>query len=61
MPAGVAPFNVANIGNGQLAVTYAKQDANKQNDVPGVGNGNITIYDTSGNLVSRSCCPEWFR
>jgi uncharacterized protein (TIGR03118 family) len=53
VPAGFAPFNVANVGNGHLAVTYAKQDANKQNDVPGVGNGYITIYDTSGNIVSR--------
>ena len=53
IPAGFAPFNVANIGNGQLAVTYAKQDANKQNDVPGIGNGYVTIYDTSGNLVFR--------
>lgn len=53
VPAGFAPFNVANVGNGQLAVTYAKQDANKQNDVPGIGNGYITIYDTSGNLQFR--------
>jgi uncharacterized protein (TIGR03118 family) len=53
VPAGFAPFNVANIGNGKLAVTYAKQDANKHDDVPGVGNGYITVYDTAGNLLFR--------
>ena len=53
VPAGFAPFNVANVGGGHLAVTYAKQDADKHDDVPGIGNGYITIYDQSGNIVSR--------
>ena len=53
IPSGFAPFNVANVGNGHLAVTYAKQDAEKHDDVPGPGNGYVDIYDTSGNLVSR--------
>jgi len=53
IPSGFAPFNVANIGGGQLAVTYAKQDAAKHDDVAGPGNGYVDIYDTSGNLVSR--------
>lgn len=52
LPAGFAPFNVQNIG-GQLYVTYAKQDANKHDDVPGAGNGYINIFDTSGSLVRR--------
>jgi uncharacterized protein (TIGR03118 family) len=53
IPSGFAPFNVANIGGGHLAVTYAKQDAAKHDDVKGPGNGYVDIYDTSGNLVSR--------
>ena len=53
LPAGYAPFNVANLGGGQIAVAYAKQDAAKHDDVPGVGAGYITVYDTSGNLLFR--------
>ena len=37
IPAGFAPFNVQNIG-GTLFVTYAKQDAQKQDEVGGAGN-----------------------
>jgi uncharacterized protein (TIGR03118 family) len=53
IPSGFAPFNVFNMGNNQLAVTYAKQDAAKHDDVPGPGNGYVDIYDMSGNLMSR--------
>lgn len=53
IPAGFAPFNVANIGGGRLAVTFAKQDAAKHDDVPGPGNGYVDIFDTSGNLLMR--------
>ena len=52
IPAGFAPFNVQNLG-GQLFVAYAKQDTLKTNDVPGVGNGYVSIFDTSGNFVKR--------
>jgi uncharacterized protein (TIGR03118 family) len=34
-------------------VTYAKQDANAEDDSPGLGNGFVDIFDTSGNLVKR--------
>ncbi len=53
IPTGFAPFNVVNIGNGNLAVTFAKQDADKHDDVRGPGNGYIDIFDTSGNLLQR--------
>ncbi len=52
IPSGFAPFNVQNIG-GQLYVTYAKQDADKHDDVAGPGNGYVDIFDTSGNFVRR--------
>jgi uncharacterized protein (TIGR03118 family) len=50
IPAGFAPFNIANLG-GKLYVTYAKQDANKFYDVPGVGNGYVDVYDLTGKLL----------
>jgi uncharacterized protein (TIGR03118 family) len=53
IPTGFAPFNVQLIGTNRLVVTYAKQDANKHDDVPGVGNGWVDVYDTQGNLQLR--------
>jgi uncharacterized protein (TIGR03118 family) len=50
VPAGFAPFNIQNLG-GKLYVAYAKQDANKQLDVSGVGNGYVDVYDTTGKLL----------
>ena len=50
---GYAPFNIQLIGTNKLAVTYAKQDAAKHDDVPGPGNGYVDIYDTQGNLQFR--------
>jgi uncharacterized protein (TIGR03118 family) len=52
IPAGFAPFNVQNL-NGQIAVTYAKQNAAKHDDVAGAGNGFVDIFSTSGRLVRR--------
>ncbi len=52
IPAGFAPFNVQNFG-GSLYVTYAKQDADKHDDVGGPGNGYLNVFDTSGNRVRR--------
>ncbi|SRR6266581_629324 len=52
LPAGFAPFGIQNIG-GLIYVTYAKQDAEKHDDVKGPGNGFVDIYTTSGALVMR--------
>jgi uncharacterized protein (TIGR03118 family) len=52
IPAGYAPFGISAI-NGNLYVTYAKQDADKEDDVPGKGHGFIDIFDTRGHLLSR--------
>lgn len=52
IPAGFAPFNIQNIG-GMLYVTYARQNAEKHDDVAGPGNGFIDIYTTSGQQVRR--------
>jgi uncharacterized protein (TIGR03118 family) len=52
LPAGFAPFGIQNI-NGTIYVTYALQDEDKEDDVPGEGNGYVDAYDTSGNLIRR--------
>jgi len=52
IPAGFAPFNIVNLG-GKLYVTYAKQDADKHDDVSGAGNGYVDVYDFSGNLLTH--------
>lgn len=52
IPAGFAPFGVKNVG-GILFVTYAKQDADKHDDVEGVGNGFIDEFDASGHFLTR--------
>ena len=52
IPAGYAPFNVQNIGN-QLYVTYAKQDPNAHDDMPGAGNGFVDVFGLNGNLIRR--------
>src|SRR6266516_3247576 len=52
LPAGYAPFGIQNI-NGEIFVTYALQDHQKEDDVPGPGNGFVNVFDTSGNFVRR--------
>jgi uncharacterized protein (TIGR03118 family) len=52
LPAGFAPFGIQNIG-GILVVTYARQDVNKHDDVPGPGNGYVDEFDMDGNLLKR--------
>jgi uncharacterized protein (TIGR03118 family) len=52
IPAGFAPFNIANLG-GTLYVAYAKQDAKHHDDVAGAGNGFIDMYDLNGLLLGR--------
>jgi uncharacterized protein (TIGR03118 family) len=51
VPAGFAPYNVANV-NGNLVVTWAKQNAAKNNPVAGAGLGFVSIFDTNGNLIA---------
>lgn len=49
---GFAPFGIQNI-DGDLWVTYAKQDADKMDDVGGEGNGFVDVFDTDGHLLRR--------
>ncbi len=52
IPIGYAPFGIQNI-SGNLYVTYALQDANKEDDVAGPAHGFVDVFDTSGNLIRR--------
>jgi uncharacterized protein (TIGR03118 family) len=52
IPSGFAPFGLQNI-NGDLFVTYAKQNAQKHDDVAGRGNGFVDVFDTDGHLLRR--------
>jgi uncharacterized protein (TIGR03118 family) len=52
LPSGYAPFGIRNL-NGQIFVTYAKQDAKAEDEVAGPGNGFVDLFDTSGNLIKR--------
>jgi uncharacterized protein (TIGR03118 family) len=52
IPDGFAPFGIANI-DGDLFVTYAKQNDAKHDDVAGKGNGFVDIFDTDGHLIER--------
>jgi len=52
LPAGYAPFGIQNL-DGQIFVTYALQNLEKHDDVAGLGNGYVDVFDTSGNLLQR--------
>jgi uncharacterized protein (TIGR03118 family) len=52
IPAGFAPFGIANIDN-NLYVTYAKQNAQKNDVVAGRGLGFVNVFTTDGVLIKR--------
>ncbi len=52
IPAGYAPFGIQNI-DGDLFVTYAKQDKPKHDEVFGNGFGYVDVFSTAGVLLSR--------
>ena len=51
-PAGYAPFNVQSI-EGMIFVTFAKQDADKKDDVQGPGHGLIDVLDLQTQTFHR--------
>jgi len=52
LPPRYAPFGIQNI-NGNLYVTYAKQDADAEDDVTGRGMGFVNVFDADGKLLRR--------
>jgi uncharacterized protein (TIGR03118 family) len=52
IPSGYGPFGIRNF-NSEIFVTYAKQDAAKEDDVHCAGCGLINVFDTSGHFLRR--------
>src|SRR3954454_14694660 len=52
LPAGYAPFGIANL-NGTIFVTYALQDDDAEDEVAGAGNGFVDAFDTDGRFIQR--------
>jgi uncharacterized protein (TIGR03118 family) len=51
-PEGYAPFNVQSVG-GMIFVTFAKQDPELEDDVPGEGHGLIDVLDPASGTFTR--------
>jgi uncharacterized protein (TIGR03118 family) len=52
VPSGFVPFGIAAL-DGQLYVSFAKQDSAQHDEITGAGFGYVDIFDFSGNFVSR--------
>jgi uncharacterized protein (TIGR03118 family) len=52
IPSDFGPFGIQNL-NGNIYVTYAKQDAAKHDDVAGKGLGFVNVFDANGCLIKR--------
>ena len=52
LPSGYGPFGIQNI-NGTIFVSYAKQDADAEDEIAGAHLGFVDMYDTSGMFLDR--------
>ena len=52
IPAGFAPFGIQNL-NGMIFVTYAKQDADAEDEIAGEGLGYVSAFGTDGTFLGR--------
>jgi uncharacterized protein (TIGR03118 family) len=52
LPDGYAPFGIQRSGD-RIFVTYAKQDADAEDELHGQALGFVDAYDTAGNLLTR--------
>jgi uncharacterized protein (TIGR03118 family) len=59
LPPGFAPFNVQNIG-GNIYVSFALQNSDKEDDVPGKGLGYVDVFSPRGRLLRRLQHGPWF-
>jgi uncharacterized protein (TIGR03118 family) len=51
-PSGYGPFGIAAI-NGDIYVSYAKQDEDREDDVQGPGLGFVSVFDPDGHFLRR--------
>src|SRR5262249_52389929 len=56
LPDGYAPFGIQNIG-GRIFVTYAKQDADAEDEIARQGRGFVAEYDTHAHLPPPTAHP----
>jgi uncharacterized protein (TIGR03118 family) len=52
IPTGFAPFGIQNL-NGVIYVTYAKQDAEAEDEIAGEGLGYVSAFGTDGTFIAR--------
>jgi uncharacterized protein (TIGR03118 family) len=52
LPPHYAPFGIQRIGH-RIVVSYAKQDADREDDVGGAGQGFVDVYSRRGHLIRR--------
>jgi uncharacterized protein (TIGR03118 family) len=52
IPKDFAPFGIQAI-NGDIYVSYAKQDADAEDDVAGAGFGYVSVFDPNGHFLRR--------
>ncbi len=52
IPAHFAPFGIQNV-NGDIIVTYAKQDSARHDNLNGAGLGLVDVFDSRGKLIRR--------
>lgn len=52
VPPGYAPFNIQNV-DGTIYVTFAKQNAERHDDVAGPGQGFVDVLDPATNTFTR--------
>jgi len=52
VPKSFAPFGIQNIG-GKIFVTFAKQDADAEDNLNGQGKGFVDVFDGDGKLLRR--------
>jgi uncharacterized protein (TIGR03118 family) len=52
LPAGYAPYGIQTIGS-RIFVTYALQDADKEDEIPGAGKGYVDAFDLTGHLLGH--------
>ena len=57
LPWGYAPFGIQAI-NGDIYVSYAKQDADAHDEIAGPGKGFVDVYDADGKFISRVASRE---
>ena len=52
LPSGYAPFGIQTIGD-RVFVTYAKQDADAEDELAGQSLGFVDVFSTTGDLLGR--------